>query len=110
MTMIIDSPRRREHLAAVYPGDVHIHPLVFRTPLGQDSAIEQYQVHQTEHGAKIGVIATGPIDAAALKNQLTEGLAKAGLANAEIEIDLVDTLERHKETGKLRRFIPLAKS
>ena len=37
-------------------------------------------------------------------------LAKAGLADAEIEIDLVDTLERHKETGKLRRFIPLAKS
>ena len=29
------------------------------------------------------------------------------LANAEIEIDLVDTLERHRETGKLRRFIPL---
>ena len=28
----------------------------------------------------------------------------------EIEIDIVDTLERNKETGKLRRFIPLAKS
>jgi hypothetical protein len=46
---------------------------------------------------------------AALRN-IADGLAKAGLANADIEIDLVDTLERHKETGKLRRFIPLAKS
>jgi hypothetical protein len=35
---------------------------------------------------------------------------KAGLPNAEIEIDLVNQLERHKETGKLKRFIPLAKS
>ena len=107
---LITTVKGRSDDIFVYPGDVHIHPLVFRTPLGQNSAIEQYQVHQTEHGAKIGVIATGPIDVAALKNQLIEGLAKAGLANAEIEIDLVDTLERHKETGKLRRFIPLPKS
>jgi len=94
----------------IYPGDVRIHPLVFRTPLGHNSAIEQYQVHQTERGARIGVIATGPIDTAALTKELVDALAKAGLADAEIEIDLVDTLERHKETGKLRRFIPLAKS
>mgnify|MGYP006920614127 FL=1 len=67
-------------------------------------------MHQTEHGARIGVIATGAIDVAALRNELAESLAKAGLANADIEIDLVDTLERHKETGKLRRFIPLANS
>ena len=58
----------------------------------------------------MGVIATGPIDAAALKNKLVDALAKAGLANADIDIDLVDALERHKATGKLRRFIPLAKS
>jgi phenylacetate-CoA ligase len=81
--------------------------LVFRTPLGQNSHIEQYQVHQTPTGAKIGVIATGPVDVPALKQELVDGLAKAGLADAEIEIEIVDTLERHKETGKLRRFIPL---
>jgi phenylacetate-coenzyme A ligase PaaK-like adenylate-forming protein len=93
----------------VYPGDVHVHPLVFRTPLGQNSEIEQYQVHQTPRGARIGVIATGSIDVAALKQELVDALAKAGLADAEIEIDLVGALERHKETGKLRRFIPLTK-
>jgi len=27
--------------------------------------------------------------------------------NADIDIECVDELERHKETGKLRRFIPL---
>jgi phenylacetate-CoA ligase len=107
---LIKSVKGRSDHIFVYPGDVHIHPLVFRTPLGQNSAIEQYQVHQTERGARIGVIATAPIDTAALKGELTERLAKAGLANADIEIDLVDTLERHKETGKLRRFIPLPKN
>jgi phenylacetate-coenzyme A ligase PaaK-like adenylate-forming protein len=107
---LIESVKGRSDDIFVYAGDVHVHPLVFRTPLGQNSAIEQYQVHQTERGAKIGVIATGPVDTEALKKQLTDALAQAGLPNAEIEIDLVDTLERHKETGKLRRFIPLQKS
>jgi hypothetical protein len=44
---------------------------------------------------------------ALLKQQLVDELAKAGLAHAQIDIELVDTLERHKETGKLKRFIPL---
>ena len=107
---LIKSVAGRSDDIFVYPGDIHIHPLVFRTPLGQNSNIEQYQVHQTEHGARIGVIATGPIDVPALKQELVAALAKAGLADAAIEIDIVDTLERNKETGKLRRFIPLAKS
>ena len=42
--------------------------------------------------------------------ELVAALAKAGLANAEIEIEIVNALERHRETGKLRRFIPLQKS
>jgi phenylacetate-coenzyme A ligase PaaK-like adenylate-forming protein len=94
----------------VYPGDIHVHPLVFRTPLGQNSQIEEYQVRQTPKGARIGVVATGPIDLPALKQALVEALAKAGLANAEIAINLVSSLERHKETGKLRRFIPQPRS
>ena len=67
-------------------------------------------MRQTPKGARIGVVATGPLDVDALKQALVEALAKAGLANAEIEIDLVSTLERQKETGKLRRFIQLPKS
>jgi hypothetical protein len=47
------------------------------------------------------------IDLPALRRELVDGLAKAGLPNAQIEIDLVDTLQRHKQTGKLKRFIPL---
>jgi phenylacetate-CoA ligase len=85
----------------------YIHPLVFRTPLGQNPDIAEYQVLQTEDGAKIYVVATGPIDITALHQEIVAGLAKSGLHNAQIEINLVDSLERHKETGKLKRFIPL---
>lgn len=90
----------------IYSG-IHIHPLAFRTPLGQNPDIAEYQVHQTQDGAKIGVVATGPVDIAALRQEVVDGLAKSGLHNAQVEINLVDSLERHKETGKLKRFIPL---
>jgi phenylacetate-coenzyme A ligase PaaK-like adenylate-forming protein len=90
-----------------YAGDVQIHPLVFRTPLGQNPLIAEYQVRQTERGAAIGIVATGAIDVAPLRQELVNALAKSGLADAQIEINLVDSLERHKETGKLKRFIPM---
>jgi len=94
--------------AFAYSGGVRIHPLIFRTPLGQNPAIAEYKVRQTERGAAIGIVAAGSVDVGELRQQLVAALAKAGLPNAEIEINLVDSLERHRETGKLKRFIPLA--
>lgn len=90
-----------------YPGGVHVHPLVFRTPLGQNPDIAEYQVLQTESGAEISIVATGPVDVASLRQGLTDALANSGLPHAQIGIELVDGLERHKETGKLKRFIPI---
>jgi hypothetical protein len=46
---------------------------------GQNSHIEQYQLHQTQRGARIGIIATGPIEAGVLKRELVSALAEAGL-------------------------------
>jgi phenylacetate-CoA ligase len=57
----------------VYPGGIHIHPLVFRTPLGQNPDIAEYQVLQTMAGAKIGVVASGPVDIATLRGQTSKG-------------------------------------
>ena len=91
----------------VYAGGIHVHPMVFRTPLGQNPDIAEYQVRQTAAGAKIGVVASSQIDMATLRRQIVAGLEAAGLHGAQVEIDLVDSLERHKETGKLKRFIPL---
>ena len=104
---LVGDVKGRADDAFAYAGDVRIHPLVFRTPLGQNPEIAEYQVRQTEGGASIGIVAAGSVDVAELRRQLVAALAKAGLPNAQIEINLVDGLERHKETGKLKRFIPL---
>lgn len=104
---LIGEIRGRSDDAFNYAGDVHIHPMVFRTPLGQDPAIEQYQVHQTERGADVGVIARGAVDVDRLHADIVKALQTRGLDKPEVTIRLVETLEHHKETGKMKRFIPL---
>jgi phenylacetate-CoA ligase len=106
---LVSGVRGRADDIFVYSGGIKIHPLVFRTPLGQNPDIAEYQVRQTEDGAEIGVVTTGPLDVASLRRELVAGLAQAGLDNPRIGIALVDKLERHEETGKLKRFIPLTR-
>jgi hypothetical protein len=43
-----------------------------------------------------------------LRQRLANALHDAGLLDAEVTVRTVDSLERHHETGKLRRFFPLA--
>ena len=90
-----------------YGDSVSVHPLVYRTPLGQHPMIEQYQVHQTAKGAKILIIVRGSVDCIQLTQDIVTEVEKAGLKNPEIEISIVDMLQRHSETGKLKRFVPL---
>ena len=104
---LISEIRGRSDDAFKYPGDVLIHPMVFRTPLGQNPGVEQYQVHQTRRGADVAVIARSEFDVEQLRADIAEALQSRGLDNPEITIKLVETLEHHKETGKMKRFIPL---
>ena len=76
---LIKEVRGRADDAFRYPGGLAVHPLVFRTPLGQHPMIEQYQVQQTSKGAAVKIVTRGTVEA----------------------------LARHKETGKLKRFVPL---
>ena len=104
---LISEIRGRSDDAFKYAGDVLIHPIVFRTPLGQNPGVEQYQVRQTERGADIGVIARERFDVERLRADVADALQSRGLDNPDITIRLVETLEHHKETGKMKRFIPL---
>ena len=104
---MISEIRGRSDDAFKYAGDVLIHPMVFRTPLGQNPMIEQYQVHQTARGADIAVIARGALDVDRLHADIVEALQSRGLDKPQVALRLVDTLEHHKETGKMKRFIPL---
>ena len=49
----------------------------------------------------------GPLDLDAHERDLAGALAAQGLSEPEITLQVVPALERHKETGKLKRFIPL---
>lgn len=88
-------------------GEVEVHPLTVRSVLVKQQAITDYQVRQTRHGLVLDALATGAIDESALRTALCAALADAGLRDAEVVVRRVDALERHPETGKVRRFLRL---
>jgi phenylacetate-CoA ligase len=104
---LIKEIRGRADDAFKYSENVTIHPLVFRTPLGQNPMIQDYQVYQTENGARISIVKIGDIDDILLTADLVAALEAQGMKNPEIALVYVDAVKRHVETGKLRRFVPL---
>jgi len=100
-------------------GRVQVHPQFFYDILGTFEEINEYQVRQTEAGADIAVVlssygrARGDADArAALLARVRDGvvasLRTAGLRAPEITAGVAEALQRHPETGKVTRFLPLA--
>ncbi|MEH6545318.1 MAG: hypothetical protein V7701_02745 [Sneathiella sp.] len=104
---LIEEVRGRADDAFIYDGDIKIHPLVFRTPLGQHPHIEEYQIQQTKTGAIISVVCAGVVDQNLLKSDIETALIALGMSAPEIIVNFVEAVQRHKETGKLRRFIPV---
>lgn len=86
----------------------HVHPFVFRDVLGADPDVSEYRVRQTIDGAEVDVrpAASRP-DAAQLARALEDALRGAGLGTPRVRVFLEASLDRHQETGKLRRFVPL---
>jgi phenylacetate-coenzyme A ligase PaaK-like adenylate-forming protein len=89
----------------VYP-DAVVHPHVFRSRLGREPGIVEYQVRQTERGAVIALRCRGDVDVRRLRGSIVDDLARLGLRQPEIEIAQDERLER-QTTGKLKRFVPL---
>ncbi len=85
-------------------GATVVHPHVFRSVLGSQAGIAEYQVRQTHAGAAIAVRGEG--DLRALAEQLQHGLEDLGVPHPQIEITTVAQIER-QDTGKIRRFLPL---
>ena len=90
-----------------YPGGVVVHPLVFRSPLGRERHVVEYQVHQTPRGAAIQLRTDGEVDVAALSQRIADALARADIMEPQVSVARVDTFER-QVTGKLKRFFPMA--
>ena len=89
-----------------YGNGVVVHPLTFRSELGHDPSILEYQVVQQPRGARIGIRTSGPVDTTSLMQRLSAALDRAGVAGATVDLEIVDGFDR-QQTGKLKRFIPL---
>jgi phenylacetate-coenzyme A ligase PaaK-like adenylate-forming protein len=91
----------------VYDGR-RVHPHVFRSSLGRRAGIVEYQVRQTEDGARIAVRCGGSVDLERLGSEIADGLAALGVPRPAVEITVVPRLERDGGPAKLRRFVPLS--
>ena len=89
-------------------GSIEIHPLAVRAALLKHPEILDYQVRQTATGIDVSLLADGTLDATALARELRAALVAAGLAAPTVTLTRVGELVRHAESGKLRRFVPLA--
>ena len=103
----IDDIEGRADDMFVYDGGVIVHPLSFRSLLGRERHVMEYQVRQTERGAAIALRADGEVHTAAIRDAIERELAHLGLRDPAVTVDVVNGFDR-QSTGKLKRFFPLA--
>jgi phenylacetate-CoA ligase len=89
-------------------GTVAVDPLVIRTVMVRTPAVLEYQARQTSCGIDIAVVASGPLNQAALAAALERSMHGAGLPDPQVHVRQVPDIARHPQTGKARRFIPAA--
>jgi phenylacetate-coenzyme A ligase PaaK-like adenylate-forming protein len=87
---------------------VDVDPLVLRTVMVRSPDVLDYQVRQTRRGIDVAALAVSSLDVDRLSTRLAHALEHAGLTDPQVTVRAVATLERHHETGKLRRFLPLS--
>ena len=84
-----------------------VHPHVFRSRLGRERHVVEYQVVQTPRGATIELCCNGKVDLESVRQGLIGDLQRLGLTDPQVGILSVDAIKR-VVSGKLRRFVPLA--
>lgn len=102
----IEDPQGRLDDVFAYDVDVTVHPHVFRSILGSETEIVEYQVRQTERGAEIAAVSATALDLRRLERTLEEALARVGVAAPSVSVQRVPHLDRHA-SGKLKRFVPI---
>lgn len=105
--MIAEVEGRMDDIFIYNQGKHIVHPHVFRSVLGRERNIVEYQVWQTQNGAEILVVTAAKIGILELERKITDALAKIGIERPLIVLRKVDQIDR-LATGKLKRFIPLS--
>ncbi|MDO8388095.1 MAG: hypothetical protein Q7T13_17080 [Polaromonas sp.] len=90
----------------LYEGEITLHPIVFKSLLGREVNIVEYQVRQTPHGADVAIRCNRPVDTAMLATGMRQALQKLGMHDPQVTVITVDRIER-QQSGKLKRFVPL---
>jgi phenylacetate-coenzyme A ligase PaaK-like adenylate-forming protein len=90
-----------------YQGEIVVHPMTFRSPLGRERHIVEYQVRQTVQGAEVVLRTDGPVDREALRAALERGLSAAGVRDPRVSVEILEGAFERQVTGKLKRFFPL---
>ncbi len=90
----------------VYGDGVSVHPHLFRSILGREPAVSEYQVQQTQAGAEIIVCAHDAVDLDGLTHKVQQALARSGCPEPTVTITVVESIPR-LATGKLKRFLAL---
>ena len=84
-----------------------LHPTSLSRVLGGDRAVADYQVRQTDNGLEVDLVEAAAVDHAALGRALADAVISAGGPQIAVEVRSVDHIAR-AQSGKARRFIPLA--
>jgi phenylacetate-CoA ligase len=87
-------------------GDIIVIAELFENTIMPEEGIDEYQVFQTETGADIRLVPEKGtnIDHNKMQKDLVLQLEELGLKSPRISIKSVRQLERHADTGKLKRF------
>jgi phenylacetate-coenzyme A ligase PaaK-like adenylate-forming protein len=88
-------------------GRVEVSPFAIRSALATAPTVREYQIRQTPRGLEALIVAEQEPPTDELATELEETLRTAGIRDPEVDIRPVDAIERHPQTGKSRRFIPI---
>lgn len=103
---LIEDIQGRSDDEFTYSDGTRIHPILFRAVLGQNPHIYEYQVQQTQKGAHI--LLMGDLkECGETLEKIRTHLEHHGLHQARVTGEVVPEIPRHRETGKLKRFVPL---
>jgi phenylacetate-CoA ligase len=89
-----------------YPGGVVVHPHAFRSVLGRNPRVVEYQVKQTLRGADVLLRVHQPVDVEQFARALEGELHRVGCLHPLVTVRTVAHTSRIG-VGKLRRFVPL---
>jgi phenylacetate-coenzyme A ligase PaaK-like adenylate-forming protein len=88
-------------------GNVEVSPFAIRSVFATSPSVREYQVVQTPTGMDVLIVVDRELHDQALADRLRATLSTVGIPNPEVTIRRVAAIDRHPQTGKTRRFVPL---